>query len=173
MIALGRVSWFKLDKKFGFVELEGGVAQITRAAPAIRCARGRHPSGLAAKAIGRDGGPRISLFLLVPDFHNKGLSRACGQNTLTSKHGTRGMATAKEFVEFWLENSVHPDEQFGARRGREAIQNLADNLVRAAEAQGFTKAQVEAEIGDIYDHIRASIDRQNKVEDSRLGKEKR
>jgi CspA family cold shock protein len=25
MIALGRVSWFKLDKKFGFVELEGGV----------------------------------------------------------------------------------------------------------------------------------------------------
>jgi CspA family cold shock protein len=24
MIALGRVSWFKLDKKFGFVELEGG-----------------------------------------------------------------------------------------------------------------------------------------------------
>lgn len=25
MIALGRVSWFKLDRKFGFVELEGGV----------------------------------------------------------------------------------------------------------------------------------------------------
>jgi CspA family cold shock protein len=25
MIALGRVSWFKLDKNFGFVELEGGV----------------------------------------------------------------------------------------------------------------------------------------------------
>ena len=25
MIALGRVSWFKLDKKFGFVELEEGI----------------------------------------------------------------------------------------------------------------------------------------------------
>jgi cold shock protein len=25
MIASGRVSWFKLDKKFGFVELEGGI----------------------------------------------------------------------------------------------------------------------------------------------------
>jgi cold shock protein len=24
LIAVGRVSWFKLDKKFGFVELEGG-----------------------------------------------------------------------------------------------------------------------------------------------------
>jgi hypothetical protein len=83
------------------------------------------------------------------------------------------MATAKGFVEFWLENSVHPDEQFGPRRGREAVQKLADNLVRAAEAQGFTRAQMEAEIGDIYDYIRASIDRQNKAEDYRLGKEKR
>jgi CspA family cold shock protein len=25
MIASGRVSWFKLDKKFGFVELEEGI----------------------------------------------------------------------------------------------------------------------------------------------------
>ena len=25
MITSGRVSWFKLDKKFGFVELEGGI----------------------------------------------------------------------------------------------------------------------------------------------------
>jgi CspA family cold shock protein len=25
MIASGRVSWFKLDKKFGFIELEGGI----------------------------------------------------------------------------------------------------------------------------------------------------
>jgi hypothetical protein len=51
------------------------------------------------------------------------------------------MASAKEFVEFWLENSVHPDEQFGPKRGREAVQRLADNLVRAAEEQGFTQAQ--------------------------------
>jgi CspA family cold shock protein len=27
MIASGRVSWFKLDKKFGFVELEGGIGE--------------------------------------------------------------------------------------------------------------------------------------------------
>ena len=25
MIASGRVAWFKLDKKFGFIELEGGI----------------------------------------------------------------------------------------------------------------------------------------------------
>jgi hypothetical protein len=66
------------------------------------------------------------------------------------------MASAKEFVDFWLENSVHPDEQISLRRGREAVQRLADNLVRAAEEQGFSKAQIEAEIGDLYTFIRAS-----------------
>ena len=82
------------------------------------------------------------------------------------------MASAEEFVEFWLENSVHPDEQFGPKRGREAVQRLADNLVRAAEEQGFTQAQMEAEIGNLYDFIRASIDQQNQAEDARLAKDK-
>lgn len=82
------------------------------------------------------------------------------------------MATAKEFVEFWLENSVHADERYGVRRGSEAVQHLADNLVRAAEGEGFSKSQIEAEIGDLYDYIRASIDRQNTAEDTRLGKQR-
>jgi hypothetical protein len=81
------------------------------------------------------------------------------------------MASAEEFIEFWLENSVHPDERFGIRRGREAVQQLADDLVRAAEAQGFTKEQVEAELGgDLAGYIRTSIDKQNKAEDDRLRK---
>jgi hypothetical protein len=83
------------------------------------------------------------------------------------------VATAKEFVEFWLENSVHADEPLGTRRGRPEVQQLAENLVRAAEAQGFARQQIEAALGgDIYDFIRASIDRQNKAEGSRLSKEK-
>jgi hypothetical protein len=83
------------------------------------------------------------------------------------------VATAKEFVEFWLQNSVHADERFGVRRGRESVQHLADNLVRAAEAEGFTKAQIKAELGgDIFAYIRTSIDRQNAQEDARIGKTK-
>lgn len=82
------------------------------------------------------------------------------------------MATAKDFIEFWLENSVHADEQFGARRGRTEIQHLADNLLHAAEGQGFTQQQIEAEMGgDVNDFIRASIDRKNQAEEGRLRKE--
>ena len=81
------------------------------------------------------------------------------------------MATPKEFVEFWLENSVHPDEQFGLRRGRPPVQQLADNLIRAAEDQGFSKQQIEAELGgDIFAYIRFSIDQQNDAEHERLEK---
>jgi len=83
------------------------------------------------------------------------------------------MATPKEFVEFWLENSVHADEQFGAKRGRLEVDRLVEGLVQAAEAQGFTRKQVEDEVGgNIHASIRASIDRQNEFEDTRLRKEK-
>ena len=83
------------------------------------------------------------------------------------------MATTREFVDFWLENSVHADEQFGAKRGRVEVDRLVESLVHAAEAQGFTKKQVEDELGgDIPGFIRASIDRQNESEDVRLRKEK-
>jgi hypothetical protein len=81
------------------------------------------------------------------------------------------VATAREFVEFWLLKSAHPDEQFSVRRGRAAIRQLADNLIRAAEGEGFTRTQIEVELGgSIYSHIRQSIAQQNPAEGLRLGK---
>jgi hypothetical protein len=83
-----------------------------------------------------------------------------------------GVATIKEFVEFWLNNSVHADEQFSARRGHLEVEKLASNLVTAAEAQGFSRDQVEAELGgDIHGFIRNSIDSQNADETTRLKKD--
>ena len=68
------------------------------------------------------------------------------------------MATTREFVDFWLENSVHADEQFSAKRGRVEVDRLVESLVQAAAAQGFTRKQVEDELGsDIHGFIRASI----------------
>jgi hypothetical protein len=78
------------------------------------------------------------------------------------------MTDIREFVDFWLTNSVHADEQMVGRRGREAVVKLADRLVVAANYQGFSKQQVEAEIGDICAYIRASIDTQNVSETARL-----
>ena len=57
------------------------------------------------------------------------------------------MTTAKEFVDFWLDVSVHADEQEGPRQGQAAVQHLADNLLNAAREQGFSKEQVEGRAG--------------------------
>jgi hypothetical protein len=78
------------------------------------------------------------------------------------------MTAAREFVDFWFTNSVHPDEQLSARRRREGVQGLADQLVIAASGQGLTREQIEAEIGDIYAYIRTGIDFQNVTETARL-----
>jgi cyanate lyase len=82
------------------------------------------------------------------------------------------MTTAKEFVDFWLDVSVHADEQEGPRQAQAAVQHLADNLINAARDQGFSKEQVESELGDDLEaYIRASIDRQNVDEATRLRNE--
>jgi len=78
------------------------------------------------------------------------------------------MTAVREFVDFWFTNSVHPDEQLSARRRREGVQGLADRLVIAANGQGLTQEQIEAEIGDIYAYIRVSIHSQNVIETARL-----
>jgi hypothetical protein len=78
------------------------------------------------------------------------------------------MTAAREFVDFWFTNCVHPDEQLSARRRREGVQGLADKLVIAANGQGLTQEQIEAEIGDIYAYIRAGINSQNTSEAARL-----
>jgi hypothetical protein len=78
------------------------------------------------------------------------------------------MPAVREFVDFWLTNSVHADEQMVGRRGREDILKLADRFAVAANGQGFTRQQIEAEIGDIYAFIRARIDSENVHETTRL-----
>jgi len=83
------------------------------------------------------------------------------------------VSAVREFVEFWLENSIHADEQFGAKRGRMQVDRLVESLVQAAEGQGFTRKQVEDELGgDLHVFIRVSIDRLNESEEARLRKEK-
>lgn len=78
------------------------------------------------------------------------------------------MTAAREYVDFWLKNSVHADEEFVARRGRDAVQILADRLISAAKEQGFDRSQMETELGDIFAYIRNSIDTQNIDETARL-----
>lgn len=79
------------------------------------------------------------------------------------------MATAREFLDFWVENSVHADEAFSPRRGDEAFAELAQRLVVAAQAEGFSAAEIEAETGaDIRSYIKKLVGQRNAGEATRL-----
>jgi hypothetical protein len=80
------------------------------------------------------------------------------------------VATIRKSVDFWLENSVHADGQFGPGSSRADVQEMAQRLVRFAEGQGYTRQQIEAEIGDICGYIRAGIDRRSAGEIARFKK---
>ena len=69
-------------------------------------------------------------------------------------------ARAREFIDFWTENSVHPVEPL---RTAGASQDVAELTRRCIEAE----ADLQAEIGDIAEHIRGKLKAANTAESGR------
>lgn len=79
------------------------------------------------------------------------------------------VATAREFLDFWVENSVHADEAFSPRRSDGDFAELARRLIVAARAEGFSSAEIEAETGrDIRSYIKKLVGQRNAGEATRL-----
>jgi hypothetical protein len=57
------------------------------------------------------------------------------------------LSSAREFVEFWLEVSVHPGEPITVPAGTD---DLVSRLVFAAQDQGISRETLEAEFGDLH-----------------------
>jgi hypothetical protein len=79
------------------------------------------------------------------------------------------VATAQEFLDFWVENSVHADEAFSPLRSDEDFAELARSLIVAARAEGFSAAEIEGETGaDIQSYIKKLVGQRNAGEATRL-----
>ena len=77
------------------------------------------------------------------------------------------MTKAKEFLDYWIENSIHAAEQYGHRGGDIELSDLVERCVKMARAQGFSIHDLEGEVGNLRDYIREALARANKTEDSR------
>ncbi|MCC8975010.1 hypothetical protein [Bradyrhizobium brasilense] len=77
------------------------------------------------------------------------------------------VSKAREFIEFWIENSVHPVEQYRTIGASQDVAELARRLVAAAKEQGFSDADLQAEIGDISDYIGDRLKAANRAESER------
>ena len=67
------------------------------------------------------------------------------------------MSKAREFLEFWLQNSVHSAEQQGAPGGSQSPEELKARCIEMAESQDLSQADLEDEVGDLFEHIKAAL----------------
>jgi hypothetical protein len=67
------------------------------------------------------------------------------------------MSKAREFLEFWMQNSVHSAEQQGAPGGSQSPVELKARCIEMAGSQNLSQADLEAEVGDLFEYIKAAL----------------
>ena len=78
------------------------------------------------------------------------------------------MTAAREYVDFWIENRVHAIEQLETPGASQDVTELVRRLVVGAQGQGITEQDIQAEVGDLNDYIRAKLKSANETEIDRL-----
>ncbi|MCC8960503.1 hypothetical protein H8B02_46025 [Bradyrhizobium sp. Pear77] len=77
------------------------------------------------------------------------------------------MSKAREFIDFWIENSIHAVEQYRTAGASQDVTELTGRLVKAAKGQGLSEADLQAEIGDISHYIADRLKAANQAESER------
>ena len=70
---------------------------------------------------------------------------------------------AREYIDFWIENSVHAGEPSGPGASQDVSVLLA-RLIEGAEAQGITATMMQDEVGDLAEYVRGKLRDANRTE---------
>ncbi|WP_458757712.1 hypothetical protein ACSVBT_17355 [Afipia sp. TerB] len=73
----------------------------------------------------------------------------------------------KEFIDFWIKNSVHAAEPLGTLGGEQDVDELVRRLLEMGEDQGLTTAEMQAEVGPLDEYIRAKLKVANETDSAR------
>ena len=74
---------------------------------------------------------------------------------------------AREYVDFWIENSVHATEQYGYAGASQQVNDLVRRLIDGAKDQGISEEAMAREVGDLTDYIRGKLSAANQAEKNR------
>jgi hypothetical protein len=80
------------------------------------------------------------------------------------------MTKAREFIEFWIENSVHAGD--GADGASQDVAELTRRCLEMAGDQDISEQDINAEIGNLAKFIGRKLEAANKVEADRQQREK-
>jgi hypothetical protein len=77
-------------------------------------------------------------------------------------------ADVQEFLDFWVQNSVHAAEPHGAEGASQRVPVLVEQCLKMAKTQGLTKADIEAVVGDLHAYLQTKLMRANDTENARI-----
>jgi len=77
------------------------------------------------------------------------------------------MSNAREYIDYWIENSIHAAEQYRTPGASQCIPELVGRLIEGAKGQGISERDMEAEVGDLTEYVRVRLRAANKAEDDR------
>jgi hypothetical protein len=76
-------------------------------------------------------------------------------------------ANAREYLDFWIENSVHAAEQFRTPGASQDVTELVRRLIEGAKGQGISEKDIQDEVGDLTEYVRGKLMAANKAENDR------
>ena len=74
---------------------------------------------------------------------------------------------AREYIDFWIENSIHATEQFETPGASQDVSLLVERLIEGAKGQGITEQAMHDEVGDLTAYVRGKLAIANQVERGR------
>ena len=66
-------------------------------------------------------------------------------------------ARAREFIDFWIQNSVHAAEQYGTPGASQDVAELTRRCIEMAKSQRITEKAMRDKVGDIAEYIRSKL----------------
>jgi hypothetical protein len=74
------------------------------------------------------------------------------------------VSKTRGFIDFWVENSVHPAEQFRAPEASQDEARACPPSCRGSKEQGISETDLQAEIGEVRSCVRDKLSEANQAE---------
>jgi CheY-like chemotaxis protein len=71
----------------------------------------------------------------------------------------------REYIDFWIENSVHASEQDGARGSSQDVAALVARLIEGASEEGISEQAMRDQVGDLTEFVASKLAAANQAED--------
>lgn len=77
------------------------------------------------------------------------------------------MSKVREFIDFWVENTVHATDRYRSPGRSQDVTELTRRCIEAAGGQGISEDDMKAEVGDLTGYLRVKLVAANKAEAAR------